>query len=135
MCGWLGSGSYIFGNIYVLRFLHHPDGKTTFPNIFVLYDLLFFVFKIITDGVYLGLVLELSLPASSYATMALRELMKTAPAATADATTTGDANELMKRKLEPDAEHAPPAVGVESCEGSNIKKIKQEPGVTSDEKL
>jgi hypothetical protein len=39
-------------------------------------DLLFFVFKIFLDGAYLGLIIEFSLPASSYATMALREIVK-----------------------------------------------------------
>ena len=44
--------------------------------------------------------------------------------------------ETKKIKQEPDADPAPPAVGIESFESCpETKKIKQEPGVTSDEKL
>ena len=68
----------------------------------------------------------------------------TAPGATSTTDATADANnenvfnepEVKRIKLEPNADPAPPAVGIESFESCpETKKIKQEPGVTSDEKL
>lgn len=112
-------------------------------------------FKIQIGGAYLGLVLEFNLPASAYATMALREITKmdmsaefqtslnkaggtkqSVPAATGE-TAAAEEPEVKRIKLEPGANVDPdanqnsaaPVAAGESCENTGAVQIKLESGV------